>query len=155
MKEETRLRNFWNRVNKQPDGCWIWIGTLTNRGYGQLRWGGPKKQATHVAYFIAHNKWPENQVNHKCHNPLCVNPDHIYDGTQIENMADMKIAGRQNYARLKGEKGPTAKLTDRKILQIRNLHKTGRYTLQQLASKFHVSHVSIWYIVKLKTWTHV
>lgn len=147
---ETRIKSFWKRVKKMPNGCFHWLGGGTR--YGQIRWKDRHIPVTHFVWFITYNKWPKNQMNHKCHNPICVNPEHLYDGTQLENMQDMKNAGRRKQPNQNGEKNPRAKLTKCQVKKIRKLHGTGKYTLTALAKDYHVSITNIWYIVNHKTW---
>lgn len=139
-----------------PNGCFHWLGkTMPNsigELYGRSTWEGKSIPVTHFIWFITYNKWPKNQINHKCHNPICVNPDHLYDGTQTENMQDMKKAGRQKYPGCPGEKNPKAKLTKNQVKQIRKLYTNGKFTLTDIAKEYHVSIPNIWYIVNHKTW---
>lgn len=152
MKESTRRVTYWLRVKKCSAGCWLWQGETNNSGYGLIRYKGRKIPVTHFAYYLATGQWPTDQINHVCHNPICVNPQHIYDGTQSQNMQDKINAGRHRQKDQYGEKNPKARLTVTKVKLIRKLHITGKYTLSSLAQRFDVSTVTIWNIVKNKCW---
>jgi hypothetical protein len=88
---------FWARVDSsQPDGCWIWKGRRTTRGYGTVNAGLGKNLAAHRASWQIHNgPIPDGLwVLHHCDNPSCVRPDHLFLGTHDDNMRDMALKGR-------------------------------------------------------------
>jgi hypothetical protein len=94
---------FFNFVSPEPNsGCWLWAGSCDRKGYGQLR-VQPKslKYATHVSWEI--HRGPTNGMHlcHKCDNPNCVNPDHLFLGTQRDNTHDMMKKGRADISGLK------------------------------------------------------
>ena len=94
---------YWSRVAKAgEDECWEWQGARTDRGYGAIRDNGKQRSTTHVAWFLKHGEWPNDLglwVLHKCDNPPCVNPAHLFLGTHKMNMRDMIEKGRGSYAR--------------------------------------------------------
>lgn len=98
-------------------GCWIWLGSVTEDGYGRTSIGG-KLIATHRASWIVH-KGPiptGMSVLHQCDMPPCFNPDHLFLGTQLDNMRDMAMKRRANIPR--GEKNPKAILTSDDVISI-------------------------------------
>lgn len=95
---------FWARV-KKSDGCWEWTGGVDTPGYGMLRIPGPrtshkKVRASRYSWELHNGPIPEGMcILHKCDNPACVNPDHLWIGTQSENMLDMHSKKRQLMSR--------------------------------------------------------
>jgi len=90
------LERFWNKISK-TETCWNWVANKTNTGYGLLRPGGqaPKKLAHRISWEIHRGPIPEGlHVLHRCDNPACVNPDHLFLGDMRANMKDMYAKGR-------------------------------------------------------------
>ena len=103
---------FWQKVEKTPT-CWNWKGSTNVDGYGRFNvYLGPYKfklvQAHRFSYELTNGEPdPSMYVLHKCDNPACVNPDHLFVGTQTDNMKDMAVKGRSN------KKGPPTCHPDR------------------------------------------
>lgn len=94
-RSKTEQDRFWEKVNKTAN-CWIWTGSCgTNWGYGEF-WANNKKMLAHRYSWILHNgKIPKTfKVLHKCDNPPCVRPDHLWVGDDSDNMRDMVSKGR-------------------------------------------------------------
>jgi hypothetical protein len=85
---------FWQKAVVR-DGCWGWKDKPYSNGYPYLQVGrkGPKLRASRVSYFIKHGYWP-TVVRHTCDNPICTNPDHLLDGTQLDNINDRRVRFR-------------------------------------------------------------
>lgn len=130
---EKTTQRFWSKVRKgRGNSCWIWTGSLIIRyGYGQFsakvdgRW--TMLRAHRVAWQLTHGEIPEGlHVLHKCDNPACVRPSHMWLGTQAENLADMRQKGRGSPPpRLDGRKHPLAKLSAKQVGQAKQWHQKG------------------------------
>ena len=103
-------------------------------------------------WLITHHNLPEDMsICHKCDNPLCVNPDHLFLGTHRDNMMDAKK--KQRFAR--GEKTAQAKLKDNHVREIKRLYKEGGLTQVELSKIFKVDKAGISRIISGKLWAHV
>lgn len=132
-------------------GCWIWIGTTTSSGYGEVKFRGRKGPAHRMAYMASKGDVPSDiMVRHACDIPCCVNPAHLSIGSQLENMADMCSRNRQS----RGEHRPKAKLTSTDVIEIRRLIRLGA-SQSHIAEQFGVSQPRISKINTGKIWSHV
>lgn len=140
-----RLRVF---VEVLESGCIEWTGYRTEQGYGQL-WNGKRRIMAHRASWEEKNgKIPEGMhVCHKCDNPPCINPEHLFLGTDFDNMRDKIEKGRQ----AKGSQ--LGKLSEDDVVSIKR--KIGKVLQKDIAKEFGVSAATIYYIEKGKTWKHV
>jgi hypothetical protein len=145
--------NFWAKVDvKTADGCWPWLGGKQNKGYGMF-WVGHKNYLAHrVSYHLHTGKILFGSLMHTCDNPDCVNPNHLREGSQIENVSDMFRKNRQ--VDQKGEKNPRAILTTDQVRKIRDLKKEGK-TNVELGNMFGVHFGTISNICIRKIWKHI
>lgn len=113
---DTLLRRFEARINRAENGCWLWTGSIQRSGYGQIIIEKGRPNYTHrVAWELYRGHIPLGMyVCHRCDVRACVNPDHLFLGTQSDNMADCVTKDRQ----AKGAQLPHAKFTDADILDI-------------------------------------
>ena len=153
MTDILLMNRFMYKVHEEPNsGCWLWGGGLNEFGYGQFRFSGYTTKAHRVSYQLFKGPPGGKYVLHTCDNPACVNPDHLWLGTQKDNMADMARKGRWdcNGTRrlLRGVAHPSAKLTKVQVEQIRKDPASQR----KLAKKYGVSQYCIWAIKSGKTW---
>ena len=81
------MDRFWNKVHKTDD-CWLWTGRPNRDGYGQFKLDGKVWRAHQVAFYLTHLKWPDQCVCHTCDNPACVRPEHLFEGSNWDNMQD-------------------------------------------------------------------
>lgn len=154
MPKRSTEKHFWGRLNKTETGCWEFSGSRCSDGYGRLIFQGRKLTAHRLAYELAHGQIPDGMaVCHRCDNPSCANPDHLFLGTQRENIADRVRKGRNGNH--KGTRNGRAKLSEIDVIDIRRLHSSGNVTKAELANKYCVSDVLIGLVVRKKAWSHV
>lgn len=147
MTRPTPIERFLSNFAKS-DGCWEWTGGLDSRGYGHLRVGGGKRPKAHVFSYQFHvgQVPPGKFVCHRCDNPKCVNPEHLFVGTNAENTADKVSKGRQ----ARGD-AIARKLNSDAVREIRAMSGT----LRDVASRFGVSRRMIYLIRKGVSWAHL
>ena len=132
--------------------CRIWEGAATPQGYGLIGVPGGIEYVHRVVMAFELEPRPPMHVLHKCHNPSCVNPSHLYLGTHRDNMGDKVRAGRQP----RGEAAGMAKIkSPESILRIRHLYFTGQFKQQALADMFGISQAQVSRIVRGETWAHL
>lgn len=153
---ESDLKRFWGNVDKSS-GCWNWSGGKTRTGYGQFSVNGKNVTAHRTSWEIHFGKIPHDGsyhgicVCHKCDNRGCVNPDHLFLGTNKENRDDMMSKGRG----IKGERQGLSRLTESKVREIRNLYSGGCITQIELASRFEIDQTTVSLVLNRKTWKHI
>jgi hypothetical protein len=150
------VERFWKRVNK-TEKCWEWTGdTFYKEGYGRIRetgHGGPSFSTHRLSWELHYGPIPVGlEVLHKCDNKICVRPDHLFLGTQKDNMQDCSQKGRLKPGHVPGEKSGTAKLTWEVVRNIRARYQTGVYSKRLLGRLYGVDHRNIKFIVEGKTW---
>jgi hypothetical protein len=136
---------------KGYDKCWEWKGACDDDGYGKFKWLEKGIYLAHQAayvLFVGHRHGL--CVLHTCDNPSCVNPFHLWLGTNKQNSEDMVRKHRQHDQR--GEKNGTAKLNEYNVEKIRKLYITGKHSYVKLGLKFGVSPMTVWHVVKGNTW---
>lgn len=165
------MERFWSRVDKTaPDGCWLWTGPTTHRGHGRISWFG-SNTTTHKLSWIFHFGVIPNGlwVLHNCptiDRPHCVNPDHLYLGTQADNVRDavakqQMASGDAHGLRLhperaaRGERHGRAKLTETAVMAIRRRYASGVDSAAVLAREFDIGVLQVRNIVHGRTWGHL
>jgi len=190
---EDLANRFWPKVNR--DGavvradlgqCWEWTASLRDFGYGQFmcrRVDGSKRpeRAHRVAWFITHGEEPALYVLHRCDNPKCVRPEHLFLGTSRDNVRDMMKKRRESFnglachdeakriaalprgdahffrihrERVRGENNGHAKLTDHAVREIRAERQRGT-KLRPLADRYGVSINVVSKVARGQAWRHI
>ena len=158
-------------------GCWLWAAGRHPKGYGRVRWSGKEERVSHVAYSLWKGPLRGVQALHSCDNPPCGNPDHLFAGTQKDNIQDALTKGRMATGarngshthpesvargerhglvlhperRSPGSRNGRAVLTAKLVASMRALSSAGR-TGRSLAREFNVSESNVRSILKGLTW---
>ena len=143
---------------KEPDQCWEWLAMRHPDGYGQMKVKEKRKYAHRLSYEIFIGPIPEGMmVCHKCDNPGCVNPHHLFLGTCLDNVRDMISKGRKRQASpdklsSPGESNPASKLTRVLVDEIRERYAKSNHSQQSLADAYGVSQSTVSNIIRNTNW---
>lgn len=141
---EKQVAYFWSLVEKS-EGCWIWSGNVGKDGYGKVTFSKRTLRAHRVSYAISNGVCIDSLggllVCHKCDNRLCVSPNHLFSGSQLDNIRDMLSKKRERPPF--GENHWNTKVSHNDVLSMRQLYASGN-TQASIAFRFGVdqSHVS-------------
>lgn len=145
MSDTDRLHS---KINCLENGCWMYTGGWNSRGYGNFWQHGRTRSAHVVSYEIHVGQIPEGMfVLHKCDNKWCVNPDHLFLGTQQDNIDDMINKGRDKFKR---EQNGRALLTEQQVGEIKSL--LGVHSQEQIAKLYNVTRSTISAISTGRNW---
>ena len=147
---------FMSGVEKsEKDGCWIWSRAKRGKGYGTTSLNGKLIYAHRASWLIKNGLIPDGMVVcHRCDNPSCVNPEHLFLGTHRENILDAASKGLMTGNRTFGEEKPQAKLNEQQVIKIRQLYIDGT-SRRHLAQIYKMSINTIDNIVNRRTWKHI
>lgn len=138
---------FWAKVSKESS-CWIWIGRLDHKGYGQVSWRNQKRSAHRVAYEISKSAIPPGAyVCHLCDVRSCVNPAHLWLGDAGANSRDASRKGRS-----KGAQWGT--MSETTVLRARALRAEG-VQVRMIAARLGVGVRAISHALNGRSWTHI
>lgn len=149
------VERFHRHTEPEPNsGCLLWIGARFANGYGRVRLSTTKTMVAHrLAWILEHGLIPAGLCAcHRCDTRPCVNTDHLFLGTNHDNILDCVAKGRR--ARLAGVDHPMAKLRVADVLAIRTRFD-GRESITSIAPDFGVTPQMVHRIGKRKNWSHV
>lgn len=174
---EDPMERIKSKILVDKNGCWNWLYGKDKDGYGKITFKYKSYRTHRLVYENIYGEIPKGKlVLHKCDNKSCCNPEHLFLGTQKDNVHDCIKKGRfkpfqfENYDHLKGanhylnkypekrklgEDCPFSKLNEEKVNEIRNMHKKDKISSYRLAKIFNVSKFCILSIVNRKTWRHI
>lgn len=153
------IARFFSKVNEHgplhprlKTRCHLWTASTNNRGgYGQFRLKDKVVLAHRVVWFIKHGRWPMPTARHRCDNTVCVNIDHLKEGTALDNSTDMVARHRSAHS----ERNANAKLTRAQVTTARKQYATGEFTQEQLAKPLGVSRSTISLATTKRQWKRV
>ncbi len=162
--DEKRVARFWARVNKSgpvPEhmphlgACWLWTHTIATNGYGRIFWGKSLRTTHRLSWELTRGAIPLGGVIcHRCDVKHCVNPSHMFVGTQADNLRDMREKGRGVVPKMVGANHANSKLTEADVVEIRRRRAQGE-TLMSIGAAFGVRFTTIEKVVNRKAWLHV
>ena len=163
MRMNINVDAFWSKVRKES--CWIWTAAINEKGYGVVGVGGVTKKAHRVAWEIANGPIKHGAcVLHRCDNPPCCNPAHLFLGSRADNNADMLAKGRKKVggtvtpvaacAYRRGSEHGMSKLTPTIVIEMRR-DRAGGMSYSLIAKKYGVVISAAFKACTKKTWSHV
>lgn len=136
---------FWTRAIRQPNGCLLWSGSVDSWGYGTVKVNRKTMKAHRVAFFLANGELPTDRlVCHTCDTPRCIEPSHLFLGTDKANAVDCSRKGRSGRA--------LAKLNWKSVCEIRQRFSAGGISKSELGRRYGVEYQTVLAIIKRKTW---
>jgi hypothetical protein len=148
---QTTQRRLRANMAQTPSGCQEWTGCRGKWGYGSVRVKQKTMLAHRVSYTVFVGPIPDGiLVLHKCDNPPCINPDHLFLGTNLDNVRDRNAKGRTRGKSWHGETHPSAKLTEIDVAEIRKM--AGTLSQRKIAQMFGIRQSTVSNISNFKTW---
>ncbi len=147
-KLKSLVCRFLDKCDRPKRGCWEWTAYKDSEGYGRVTIGGGHSTYAHrLSWRLWRGEIPRGLcICHKCDNPGCVRPDHLFLGTPKDNVHDSITKQRHRLC------APRAKLTTAQVQEIRALYSSGAETQKSLSHIFGVDRSTIGYIVRNKVW---
>lgn len=160
LPKQSVEERFWKYIDKLDgnNSCWLWVGSKNRHGYGTITVDGKSLLAHRVSWEIHFGAIPSHEsyhglcVLHKCDNPPCVRPDHLFLGTNRDNAIDKIDKNRQ--AVFAGEHNPRSVLTEKDVKEIRGRCADGERQTD-IAREYGVSKYAVWRVIHRKNWAHI
>jgi predicted XRE-type DNA-binding protein len=146
---------FWAKVYKMDNGCWEWQAHINASGYGVFGSGVVGTWLAHrFAWSLERGAIPEEICClHRCDNARCVNPNHLFLGTRLDNNQDRAVKGRGRNGIQVGENNNYAKLTEQSVREMRSLYEQGHLSQREIGLCFSVTQPTVSRIVRRLGWT--
>ena len=147
--KQNDVKTLWSKVDKKTENeCWPWIGQITDKGYGRVRFKGGRYYAHRVIFWLENpneielaapkiDRDTKGFLLHKCDNPICCNPSHLVVGSQMDNIIDRDSKNR--HADFSGEKNPNSKFTKEQVQKMKQEYANGK-TAKALSFEQNVSY---------------
>ena len=151
---ENQFLEFLMTMRRVSKDCWEWTGGTFHSGYGMVRFKGKIWRVHRLIWTLKEGPIPGGkEICHTCDNPACFKPEHLFQGTHMENMRD--ALKKKRLKPPQGEASGNAKLTNAKVRSIRAMYSKRLGTHKQLAKRFGVSPTLICYVTTRKIWKHI
>lgn len=154
MTNDELKKRFWEKVAKSgTNECWIWTASVAGKGYGQIKSPKERRQvyAHRLSYEMHKGKIPKGMlVCHRCDNPRCVNPKHLFLGSPADNLGDMAAKDRHLY----GERNAEHRLTEQAVHSVFDLSENG-WSQYRIAKHVGVGQPQVGRILRGERWRHV
>ncbi len=146
----------WHKVTVSGnDDCWNWNGSINKWGYGDCLYMGRRMNASRAAFISTNGIIDKGLVVcHRCDNPACCNPSHLFAATQAENLKDCRDKGRQRYKYGKSHHRSSAKLTEEMVIEAKRLYASG-VSQSQIAREWGVHSSTISRCVRGEDWSYI
>ena len=149
LKVERIAARFWPKVSKS-EGCWEWTGALS-QGYAVIGIAGRRStKASHVSWLLTHGRWPNAFMCHRCDNPKCVRPDHLFEGDALANARDACAKGRN----ARGAETNSTPYSAEDVLKVAEAIRRGM-TEVQIVEALGVSRAHVYRVRHRMVWRHV
>lgn len=146
VKDKNCEWRFWSKVNRNDSsGCWVWTGVKDSDGYGRFRFNSKRIMAHRMSYLFTYGYLPSDaRVCHTCDNTSCCNPNHLFLGSDSDNIIDCVVKNKH----------ANCKLTADQISPIKNAVYNG-VSVKEIALTYNVSQATIYNVLNEKTWWYI
>ena len=153
MPRRNTESDFWSRMDRTggDESCWPWLRAKSSSGYGKLYFGGKDWRSHRLAFYLKTGEKPQ-VVCHRCDNPACCNPAHLFGGTFKDNTQDMIRKGRRHSQ--VGERHSQSKLKPEQVIEIRKAKARGERAVD-IAKRFSISRDHVLDICSGDRWPHL
>lgn len=155
-----QIERFWKYIDipnqlLNKNACWLWNGLTNIHGYGVFGLNRKSYNAQRIMYLLSYPAWKQDTyICHKCDNPQCCNPKHLFAGTAKDNVIDRDNKGRGKVPDQKGSNHSRTKLTEANIIDMRKQYAQG-VKQGTLAKQYNIGQYQVSRIVNHKRWTHI